>query len=97
MELSQGKTASPYVALATSISVNNQDADEFRDLLGKALAVDVKERDANRLVNIISRRKARWLLDHVDDYFLPAEPATDTTATDTLETDPTAADTTISE
>jgi predicted anti-sigma-YlaC factor YlaD len=92
VELSQGKTASPYVSLATSISVKNQNVDEFRDLLGKALAVDVSERSANRLANIISRRKAQWLLDHIDDYFLSAEPQLDTTITDT-----TAADTTISE
>jgi predicted anti-sigma-YlaC factor YlaD len=65
--------AGPYIALATSVSVKNQDAAEFRELLGKALAIDVNADIPDRLVNIINQRKARWLLDHVDDYFLADE------------------------
>ncbi len=68
--LSRGLRVGPYVALATSVSVKNQDAAEFRDLLGKALAIDVNADVPDRLVNIINQRKARWLLDHVDDFFL---------------------------
>jgi predicted anti-sigma-YlaC factor YlaD len=79
VELSQGKTASPHVALAAAVAVKNQNADEFRLLLGKALEVDVSKRDANRLTNIISRRKAQWMLDHIDDYILIDEPPVDTT------------------
>src|SRR5207244_1967368 len=40
VELSDGKLASPYVALAEANSVSAQNAAEFRDLLQKALAVD---------------------------------------------------------
>ena len=65
-----GRRAGPYLALATSVSVKNQNADEFRDLLGKALAIDVNADVPDRLVNIINQRKARWLLEHVDDFFL---------------------------
>jgi predicted anti-sigma-YlaC factor YlaD len=68
--LSKGLRAGPYVSLATSVSVKKQDAAEFRDLLGKALAVDVNADIPDRLLNIISQRRARWLLDHIDDYFL---------------------------
>jgi predicted anti-sigma-YlaC factor YlaD len=58
------------VALATSVSVKNQNVGEFRDLLGKALAIDVNADIPDRLVNIINQRRARWLLDHVGDFFL---------------------------
>jgi len=68
--LSRGVKAGPYLALASTVSVKRQDAAEFRDLLGKALAVDVNASPPDRLQNIITQRKARWLLDHADEYFL---------------------------
>ena len=71
VELSKGQTASPYVALASTVSVGNQNAAEFTELLNKALAVDVSQRNGNRLANIIAQRKARWLLEHRDDRILP--------------------------
>ena len=55
---------------ASTVSVKNQNSAEFRDLLGKALAVDVNAHTEDRLVNIINQRRARWMLDHVDDLFL---------------------------
>jgi predicted anti-sigma-YlaC factor YlaD len=70
VELSKGRTASPYVALASTVSVSNQNAEEFTSLLNKALAVDVSQRSGNRLANIIAQRKARWLLEHKDDRIL---------------------------
>ncbi len=70
LEISGGLKASPYIALATSVSVRNQDAGEFKDLLTEALAIDPDSSVENRLVNILSRRKAEWLLEHVSDYFL---------------------------
>jgi predicted anti-sigma-YlaC factor YlaD len=70
VELSRGMRAGPYIALATSVSVKAQDSAEFRSLLEKALAIDVNADIPDRLVNIISQRRARWLLDHVDDFFL---------------------------
>lgn len=70
LEFSKGLTASPYVALASTVSVSNQNVKEFTDLLTTALAIDVSKRTGNRLANIIAQRKARWLLDHRDDRFL---------------------------
>lgn len=70
VEISRGLTASPYVALASTVSVGNQNIKEFMELLNKALAIDVSKKTGNRLANIISQRKARWLLDHKDDKFL---------------------------
>ncbi len=70
LSLSRGLRVGPYLALATSVCVKNQNADEYRDLLGKALAVDVNADVPDRLVNIINQRRARWMLDHIDDYFI---------------------------
>lgn len=70
VELERGQRAGPYVALASSVSIKRQDIAEFRDLLGKALAVDTNASPSSRLENIINQRKARWMLDHVDDFFL---------------------------
>jgi len=70
LELSKGAKAGPYLALATAVCVKNQDAKEFRDLLGKALAIDVDAFPANRLENTLAQRRARWLLAHIGDFFL---------------------------
>jgi predicted anti-sigma-YlaC factor YlaD len=70
LELSKGSKAGPYLALATAISVKNQNAKEFRDLLGKALAIDVDAFPANRLENTLAQRRARWLAAHIGDFFL---------------------------
>ena len=70
VELSRGLKASPYVALASTISVKNQDVKEFIALLNKSLAVDVSKKSDLRLVNILAQRKARWLLDHRGDLIL---------------------------
>jgi predicted anti-sigma-YlaC factor YlaD len=73
LTLSKGMRAGPYIALATSVSVKNQNAAEFRELLGKALAIDVNSDIPDRLVNVINQRKARWLLNHLSEYFLTDE------------------------
>ncbi len=67
---SKGLRAGPYIALATAVSVKNQDAAEFRDLLGRALAIDLDAAPADRLQNTIDQRRARWLLDNIDRFFL---------------------------
>jgi predicted anti-sigma-YlaC factor YlaD len=78
IELSQGRSAVPYVSLATSVCVNEQNHKEFVELLTKALAIDVNQYPGNRLANIISQRKAQWLMKHIDDYFLWEEEEEDT-------------------
>jgi predicted anti-sigma-YlaC factor YlaD len=73
VELSKGHHVGPYIALATSVSVKEQNAAEFRELLGKALAVDLDAEPSARLINIVNQRRARWLLAHIGDYFLEEE------------------------
>ncbi len=71
--LSQGKKASPYVALASSVAVGKQDCRLFKKLLHKALAVDPDAVLKWRLANILARQKAQWLLDHSPGLFLDCE------------------------
>jgi predicted anti-sigma-YlaC factor YlaD len=69
-----GKTdTSSLIALATTVSVKEQNAAEFKALLGQVLEFDPDSNPPTRLVNILNRRKARWLLDHIDDFFIEIE------------------------
>jgi len=77
LELSAGSLASVYVSYAEAVAVRQQDLAEFRALLDKALAIDPDAREPVRLATLVAQRRARWLLDHVDDLFLDADdPAT---------------------
>ncbi len=68
--LSKGLSAGPYVDLATTIAVADQDKAEFEKLLNQALAVD-PDRDPNlRLANLIAQKRARFLLDNADLYIV---------------------------
>jgi predicted anti-sigma-YlaC factor YlaD len=67
---SGNRDTSPYLSLASTVDVKEQNIEEFRSLLGKVLDFDPDTAPDNRLVNILNRRKARWLLEHVDDFFL---------------------------
>ena len=69
VELSDGLDAGPYVALATGVSIAEENRGEFRDLLETALAIDPDEAPENRLLNLIAQKRARVLLDHIDDLF----------------------------
>jgi predicted anti-sigma-YlaC factor YlaD len=73
LTLSQGKKASPYVALASSVAVHEQDHKMFQELLHKALAIDPDSVLKWRLANILAQEKARWLLDHTAELFLDYE------------------------
>lgn len=70
LELSKGRKASPHVALATTVAINNQDVEAYRNLLNKALAVDVNAYPQYKLENTIAQRKANWYLNNIGDYFL---------------------------
>ena len=70
LELSGGLNSGPYVALAGSIAVNEQNVEDFINLLNKALEIDPDSNPENRLANILNMRKAGWMLDHLEDYFL---------------------------
>ena len=69
IEKSSGLSAGAYVSYARMISVTEQDYDGFRDMLEKALEIDVDEDVSNRLVNILAQRRARYMLDNAYDFF----------------------------
>ena len=70
IELSGGLQAGPHLALAEAVSIPNQNRAEFRMLLYKALAIDTDIRPEWRLSNLIFQRRAQWLLDRIERYFL---------------------------
>lgn len=70
VELSGAQLASPFVALAETVSIPNQNRDEFQELLNRALSIDVDARPEWRLVNLIYQDRARWLLGRTDRFFL---------------------------
>lgn len=67
--LSKGLDPGPYVTLAASVSVETQNREEFVKLLTQAIAIDPNENPELRLPSIIAQRRARRLLDRVDDLF----------------------------
>lgn len=69
VEMQKGLSPGPYVALATGIAVPAQDRAEFERLLTLALAIDPEKDPSNRLVTLVVQRRARALLDHIDNKF----------------------------
>ena len=75
VELSEGKDAGPYLSLATGVAMAEENREEFRELLETAIAIDPDEEPSNRLLNLIAQKRARVLLEHVDDlFFEPLDP-----------------------
>ena len=77
VELSDGLDAGPYVALATGVAIAEENREEFRELLETAVAIDADEEPSNRLLNLIAQKRARVLLDHIDDLFFEPLAALD--------------------
>ncbi len=73
VELSDGKLAGPFVACAEAVAVPMQDYGRFKEMLLQAGHVDIDELPESRLVNVLQKEKASWLLEHADDYFLIIE------------------------
>jgi predicted anti-sigma-YlaC factor YlaD len=71
LALSHGELAGPYVALAEAVSIQKQNRAEFESLLHRALKVDPDAHPEFRMENLISQRRARWLLSRADDLFAP--------------------------
>jgi len=67
---SGGRRAAPYVTLAETVSVADQDRAEFERLLGQALAVDVDAAPEYRLANLVAQRRAAWLRARAGELFI---------------------------
>ncbi len=66
MALTNGELAQPIVSLAEAVAVPEQNREEFQALLHRALAIDPDERTEWRMNNLVSQRRARWLLGRTD-------------------------------
>ena len=70
VELQQNLSPGPYVSLAMGIAKAKQDAGQFEKLLKQALDIDPEKDPANRLVTLLTKKRAQVLLDHIDDIIL---------------------------
>jgi predicted anti-sigma-YlaC factor YlaD len=69
LELSGGADAAAFVAMAEAVSVPQQRRAEFEALLRQALSIDPDRHPENRLANLVSQRRARWLLARTERLF----------------------------
>jgi predicted anti-sigma-YlaC factor YlaD len=69
VEIQKGLSPGPYVTLATGVAVPAQDRPEFERLLKEALAIDPEKDPSNRLVTLVYQRRARVLLNRIDEQF----------------------------
>lgn len=72
LELTRGQQAGPLVTFAEAVCVEKQDAQQFDELLDRALAINPDTHPETRLVNLVMQRRARWLLSKKEDLFLAA-------------------------
>jgi len=70
MELCDGHAISPHVAFAEAVCIKQQDRNTFVQLLQRVLEFDVDQYPEFRLSNILAQRRARFLLDNIEDYFI---------------------------
>jgi len=75
VEIQKGLSPGPYMSLALGIAKGKQDRAEFEKLLQQALAIDPDADPDNRLVTLITQKRARLLLAHVDDLILSPDAA----------------------
>ena len=79
IELADGRKASPYVALGTSVAIPQQDIRRFVELMEQALAVDAEAYPRYRLINTIKQEEARFYLDNLDRFFVVSLDETENT------------------
>ena len=69
VDASQGLDMGPYLTYAESVSKVRQDKKEFIELLNEALKIDILSAKDFQLTNTISRNRAEWLLENIDEFF----------------------------
>lgn len=69
VDLSKGKRLGVMVSYAESVCVAKQDRAEFTRILQQVVASDPGADKAGRLANVIAQRRAKALLEHIDDLF----------------------------
>ncbi len=69
IKASGGKDMGPYLTYAESVLKIRQKKDEFIFLLNEALKIDIKSSKEFQLANTISKNRAEWLLNNIDEFF----------------------------
>jgi len=69
VEASDGLDMGPYLTYAESVSKLRQNKDEFIKLLNEALKIEISSANNYQLTNTISKNRAEWLLDNIDEFF----------------------------
>jgi predicted anti-sigma-YlaC factor YlaD len=69
VEIQKGLSPGPHVALATGVAVPAQDRAEFERLLKQGLSIDPEKDPSNRLVILVMQKRARVMLERIDEYF----------------------------
>ncbi len=72
MALGGGNQAGPLVAYAENVLVAQKNKTEFQNMLRRALRIDINKSPENRELNLVSQKRARWLLSRTDKLFPPA-------------------------
>ena len=70
LRLSDGHRASLFVSYAENSCIPAQNRARFQEMLERALHIDPDQHPETRLANLISQRRARWLLGRIDELFL---------------------------
>jgi predicted anti-sigma-YlaC factor YlaD len=70
LALSMNKKLGPRVSYAEGFLVQAQDRAAFETTLREVLEANLEDAPRLKLVNVLAQRRARLLLDHVDDLFL---------------------------
>jgi predicted anti-sigma-YlaC factor YlaD len=71
LDLSKGANAGLFVTYAEAAPLERQQRWEFQELLEKALSIEPDDDHKDmRLMNALARRRARWLLERIDDLIL---------------------------
>lgn len=68
--LSGNTNPSPHITMATTVCIKKQDAEAYTNYLNKALEIDPNKSLETRLMTILYQKKARWLLDNIENFFL---------------------------
>lgn len=70
LELADGRLAGPYLSYAEAVLIPSQDVERFIEYMNNALSIDPDAYPPARLINTLTRQKAQWYLDHLEDFFL---------------------------
>lgn len=69
VSLCGGKLAGPYVNYAKNVLVFQKNKVEFQSMLNQALKEDLNTSPDDRQLNLVTERRARWLLTRSDKLF----------------------------